>query len=266
MNRSRPSALPVIAWAAFSALVSGCEQRIDVGSSVLWTAGFESGGLDEWTGVDGGGTSLEPSSSAIVVASEHAHHGSFAAKMTVTATRARSMSTLDRNGNLPEQGYYSAWFYLPEATSVSNTPPQQYWSLMRFRGRAVVTDSKTMFPIYDINLKSLASGAMSLRVYDVVLSQDAPMIEEEPLVPLARWFQVEAFYRNAPDATGRLSLWLDGTLVADIAKATGPSGWVGWSVANVIVGLSTEALTLYTDDCALSQVRVGPTGLLSTEE
>lgn len=259
MSQCPTSRLPVI---ILTAMAAGCGQTIDVGSDLLWTADFEAGNLDEWTAIEGGGRTVGPSSSALGVSSEQAHGGSFAAKMTITTSLDRALSTLDRNGSLPEEAYYSAWFYLPQAASVSNEPFRQYWSIMRFRARTIATDPSTMRPTYDIDLESLPSGQMALRVFDVGLSQDVPLLESDPLVPVGRWLHVEALYRNAPDATGRLSLWLDGLLVADIAKATGAYGWAGWSVANVGVDLTPQTVSVFVDDCAISRVRVGPTGLL----
>jgi hypothetical protein len=164
---------------------------------------------------------------------------------------------------LPDQGYYSSWFYLPQSASLPNAPVLQYWAIMRFRARTVADDPSAAFDLYDIDLRSSASGAMTLRVFDYALFADAAMVESDPPVPVGRWFQVEAFYRNAPDANGRLSVWLDGRLVADIAKPTGASGWVGWRVGNMGLNLDPKTVTLYLDDCALSRVRVGPTGLLA---
>jgi hypothetical protein len=250
---------------ALAAWGAACGQRIDVGSELMWTARFESGNFDEWTGVAGGSTLTSPSSNELVPSSEQAHHGTFAAKMTMTTPLdpVPAHSSLNRDGNLPDEGYYSAWFFLPQSASLPNAPVLQYWAIMRFRARTVATDPNSVFDLYDIDLRSLASGEMALRVFDYIPFADAAMVESDPLVPVGRWFQVEAFYRNAPDATGRLSLWLDGRLVADIAKATGATGWVGWGVGDMGLGLSPQTVTLYVDDCALSRVRVGPSGLLT---
>ena len=48
-------------------------------------------------------------------------------------------------------------------------------------------------------------------------------------MPVGQWFQVEAFYRNTQDTTGRLTFWLDGRQIVDIANqptahAAGSSG------------------------------------------
>lgn len=259
MNRLTLCALLVAVFAT----MAGCGQRIDVGSDLLWTARFESGNLEEWTSVAGGGTVTTPPSNDVVVSSEQAHQGSFAAKLTTTTSSTPSLSVFSRDGNLPDEAYYSAWFYVPQAASAPNAPVGSYWVVMRFLERAVVADPSTVLEVYDIDLRELDSGAMTLRVFDYDLFDDAPLLVSDPLLPLGRWFQVEAFYRNAPDATARLSVWLDGTLVANLAKATGPSGWVGWRVGNIGQDLTPKTVTLYVDDCALSRTRVGPTGILS---
>jgi len=116
--------------------------------------------------------------------------------------------------------------------------------------------------LYDLNLESLASGDMVLRVFDVGQSQDAPMVEGEARVPIGRWFHLEAFYRNAPDAGSRFAVWLDGAPAADLSNAASAPGSVGWSVANVGADLSPRTVSLYVDDCAVSRTRVGPEGQL----
>jgi hypothetical protein len=81
-------------------------------------------------------------------------------------------------------------------------------------------------------------------------------------VPTGAWFQIEAFYRNANDATGRLTVWLDGREVANVAKPTGPPGWVAWNVGSVVEQITPQTVIVYVDDCAISRTQVGPTGLL----
>lgn len=58
-------------------------------------------------------------------------------------------------------------------------------------------------------------------------------------------------------------LHANGRLVADLAKATEAPGWVGWRVGSMGLDLDQKTFTVYVDDCVLSRVRVGPTGLLA---
>jgi hypothetical protein len=241
-------------------VVSACGQQLDVGSDLLWTSRFESGIFDEWTSLPGGSTWTSSPANFIATSGEHVHAGSYAAKLTITTPSdgSRAISSLMREGGLPDEAYYSAWYYLPQKESVG-----AYWVLMKFRRRTNVTDANTVAELFDIDLKSLSSGEMALRIYDHTLPGDAAMLVVDPVVPVGNWFQLEAFYRNASDATGRLTLWLDGKLIADVVKATGTPGWVAWELSNIGESLTPQTVSLYVDDCAISRMRVGPAGHLA---
>jgi hypothetical protein len=104
---------------------------------------------------------------------------------------------------------------------------------------------------------------MSLRVYDH-RNGDLPLsVPQPPDVPVNTWFQLEAFYRDASDSTGRFTLWLNGQTILDWQGATGLTSWVAWDVVSVGEALFPEPAILYVDDCAVSRTRVGPTGLLA---
>jgi hypothetical protein len=105
---------------------------------------------------------------------------------------------------------------------------------------------------------------MTLALYDHRTAADHPLDVPDPIVPVEQWFQLEAFYRPANDATGRLTFWLDGQQVVDIAGAsTSPTSWVEWDAISVGENLTPPTATLYVDDCAISRSRVGPTGQLT---
>jgi hypothetical protein len=249
-----------VAGAALCALmVPGCGQQLDVGSDLLWTARFEGNNLGEWTAVLGGGESTAPSSNTLATSNEFAHKSTYAAKMVITTPSDGSQAgaNLVRNGNLPVEAYYSAWYYLPQSVSVGT-----YWVIMKFRMRTDINDASTETELYDIDLRNPSSGQMSLRIYDH-RDGDLTLSVTDPVVPVGNWFQLEAFYRNADDNTGRLVLWLDGKEIANIVKPTGPAGWTAWDVGSIGVNLTPAAVTLFIDDCAISHTRVGLGGLLA---
>jgi hypothetical protein len=168
-----------------------------------------------------------------------------------------------RSGNLPNQAYYSAWYYLPQSVAVGF-----YWVIMKFRYRTVIDDPTTEGELFDVNLTSPSSGVMSLRLYDHQSSGtqpagDQPLKVPNPPVAVNAWFQIEAFYRAASDSTGQLTLWLNGQEILDLPGATGPAGWVAWDVVSVAESLTPEPAIIYVDDCAISKTRIGLTGLLS---
>ena len=81
-----------------------------------------------------------------------------------------------------------------------------------------------------------------------------------PPVPIGQWFQIEAFYRSAPDDTGRVTVWQDGVLVIDVSGGpTAPTSYVEWSVGSLADGLTPPTASLYIDDVAIARRRLGPT-------
>jgi hypothetical protein len=241
-------------------LALGCGQDLDVGSDVLWSSRFEGGNFAEWTPVPFGfGTYNATAPNTIAVSSERAHQGTYAAKLTVSGTATNTQgigSSLVQNGGLPTQAYYSAWYYLPQSVTVG-----YYWVIMKFR--AALGNPPTHGELFDVNFTSPSAGKMSLRVYDH-RNPNLPLDGAEfPDVPVNTWFQLEAFYRDANDSTGRLTLWLNGVQILDWQGATGLTSWVAWDVVSVGQDLLPEPAILYVDDCAISRTRVGPTGLLA---
>jgi hypothetical protein len=246
-------------------LASGCGQDLDVGSDVLWSSRFEGGNFAEWTPVPFGfGNESATAPNTIEVSSERAHRGTYAAKLTAsgTATNPQGIgASLVQNGGLPSQAYYSAWYYLPQSVTVG-----YYWVIMKVR--AELGNPPTQKELFDVNLTNPSAGKMSLRVFD---NRDPPYGGDLPLdvpnfppdVPVNTWFQLEAFYRDASDSTGRLTLWLDGVQILDWQGPTGLTSWVAWDVVSVGWGLLPEPAILYVDDCAVSRTRVGPAGLLA---
>lgn len=232
-----------------------------MGSDVLWTARFESGTFGEWT--DSGGSAEARSPNTIQVSTQVVHEGGFSAKLGVSTPTSgvQQSSSFGLGGSLPVEAYYSAWYYLPSRISVG-----VFWVVMKFRTRRVATDASTDDELYDLNLRTLPSGDMSLRLYSHRPGGDVPLDAPDPIVPIGRWFQIEAFYRNVPDATARIAFWLDGRPIVDVLGR--PSGalaspWVGWDVCSIAQNLTPPAADLYVDDVAVSRTRVGPTGILA---
>jgi len=243
------------------AALAGCS-RLDVGSDLLWTSRFETGDFTEWTGVAGGQAQAFPMPpNTIDVSSGQAHNGSHSAALSINAGSdgTQESAALARAGGLPTEAYYSAWYYLPSGVSVGT-----FWVIFKFRMRTNADDPNTAGELYDMDVATLPSGQMTLALYDHQVGADRPLDAMNPIVPVERWFQLEAFYRAANDNTGRLTFWLDGQQVVDFAGApTSPTSWVEWDVCSVGKNLTPSMATLYVDDCAISRSRVGPAGQLT---
>jgi hypothetical protein len=253
-----------VACALIGLAGAGCGPTLDVGSDVLWSARFEGGTFGEWTGTPGGGVNANPMPPNLVeVSIDHTHkESSYAAKLTIDAgpDGTQQNAGLVRKGNLPTEAYYSAWYYVPHSVTVGT-----FWVIFKFRMRAVAEDPTSESELYDFDLVNLPTGEMSVQLYDHRMGGFAvPLDVASPVVPVGVWFQVEAFYRNAPDATGRVTYWLDGQQVVDVANhAMAPTPWVEWDAVSVGVNLTPSMEVLFIDDCAVSLTRVGPSGIIA---
>jgi len=235
-----------------------CGGNIDVGSDVLWTARFEGGSFDEWINAPGGWAGASSATGSVAVSGEHAHAGLLAAKLLVEAPSGAGPQSagMSRRGDLPAEGYYSAWYYLPQMVHVG-----EYWVIFKFRRRAVVDDPSSEGELFDLGLGNDANGEMTLHLFDHRVSAIVPLQVAELVVPVGVWFQVEAYYRNASDSTGALAVWFDGEAVLDLeGVATSPTSWIEWDVLSLASDLTPTGATLLVDDCAMSRRRVGPGG------
>lgn len=258
--RTRGSVVAAAIVLACAALGAGCGPDLGVGSDVLWSATFESNSFNEWTAVPGRGAEAFPEPrDSIVVSSDQAHSGTYSVKMTIdTSVAGEQQNTLlSRVGDLPVEGYYSAWYYLPNAVTVGT-----YWVIFKFRLRTDANDALTTTEFYDLDLVNSSPGQMSLVLYDHISQfHEIPLDVPHPAVPVGRWFQIESYYRNAQDNTGRITFWLDGQQIIDInGHAMAPTPWIEWEVCSIGEDLAPSPAVIYADDCALSATRVGPSG------
>jgi len=247
---------------ALAAIAAGCGPDLKVGSDVLWSATFETGSFSEWTDLGRGAEAFPESGDSIAVSREHAHDGNYAAKLIIDTSIAgeQQNTLLSRVGDLPVEGYYSAWYYLPSAVTVGT-----YWVIFKFRLRTNAADESTTTEFYDLDLVNRSPGQMSLVLYDhSPTGHEIPLDMPHPSVPVGTWFQIESFYRNAQDNTGRLTFWLDEHQIIDInGQPMAPTSWIEWEVCSIGEDLTPSPAVLYIDDTALSVTRVGPTGRIT---
>ena len=259
MGRAGKIQCATMALAALAA-ACGCTPHAQVASDLLWISTFEDGTFSEWTDPGGGGPTSDPLPNAVEVSTEQAHRGGRAAKFTIatTTTDVQANASLMRKAGLPIEAYYSAWYYVPSAVTIGT-----FWTIFKLRVRTVADDPNTEDELYDANIYSQPSGEMRFWIFDHRIQGQIPEQIEDPVVPVGRWFHVEAFYRNAQDTTGHATFWFDGQLVADIpAKPMGPTPWIEWDTSSIGINLSQNPVTLYVDDAAISRTRVGPDGIL----
>ncbi len=242
-----------------------CSNHVNVGSSLLWFAQHETGDFTEWTAGSKGGYSADAPDTSVVISTDFAHSGTQSVKLTNGAPAAQvngapppyETGRLWRQDDFPEAAYYSAWYYLPQAYQTTVD-----WRVMEFQVPDA-GDGGTNGFLMDVDLRSLANGDLIIDLFDHRAPYlRSPTAEPALPIPIAQWFQIEVFYRNVGDDTGRFTLWLDGQVNYDIQRPFGLSSTVYWSPCSSTEGISPTPSDLYVDDAAVSLVRVGPTGRL----
>ena len=265
----------------FPLLSLGCSRTLDLGTDILWSTGFEDGGLESLSAPPGaGGVYVQDAgNSSVVLTTEHAHSGRYSLKVTSSATLKVPTpgppggGGIYKTGPFPVGAYYSAWYYLPHPYATTTT-----WTILQF---PAVLDPDAgpsgVNPVLELDLESQEDGSMTLLLSDTNRQYlTSPLPVPPPLVVAGRWFQLEAYYRNAVDATGHLTLWFNGTEIYDVARPTnapigdgGQNPNVYFSPCSLVYQLGpsdAEVAELYVDDVAISWTRVTPEGVLQVPQ
>lgn len=262
---TRPLAGVIFAVAVTSPACSAPPMNVGQDPDILWWTDHETGDTSDWLqgGSDAGQIyvlSTSPFDSATLVVSPGvARSGRFAMRSTVTTGVVGPPVTtlaIRKGPSLPAEAYYSAWFYVPAAST-----PVNYWLCFKFRSRTTPADPNTVLELWDLDLYPVAgpNSPLFINLFHHAPSQPLRMAGA-PAVPIGKWFQIEAFYRPAADPSGRLTVWQDGTIIYDVTGPTAPTSYVEWSVGEASDGLAPPGTaSLYVDDAAISRRRLGPT-------
>jgi hypothetical protein len=239
---------------------AACDRRVDLGAigdggaSLLWSATFEPGNLSEWMGDGHGGLFNENINIALVptATTTIAHGGRYAGLVTLSpAAGMTSTNYLFRNAPAPTAAYYSAWFYIPSSVTIGT-----WLSLTHFRG-SQTADGNNLSAIWDVNLYPLPDGTLAAQLFDYVNQKNTRQAAPIPVL-FDTWVQFEVYFVKATDATGRIEVWQDGTLILEReGLATVPTDWLQWDAGGACDALSSSPATVYVDDAAISTARLG---------
>ena len=249
MFRSVPSSrLLLLAWLfTCLAVAPACGRQLDLGSDLVWSATHETGDLSEWsTGAPGGSIADSPDT-GVAISTDYAHSGQYSVKLTNGAVGAIHIARVWRQANFPKEAFYSAWYYLPRAYQTKIN-----WTIMQFR---TPTDNPTVLSQFlDVDMRSLPGGELILSIYDHRPQYlRLPTADPAVVLPVGHWFQIEVFFRNVPDDTGRFTLWVDGKLNYDIVRRPmAPIPTVYWTPCSITSDLTPTQSELYVDDAAVS--------------
>lgn len=209
-----------------------------------WSSGFE-GGFCDFARVDGFCYG-DPGASYTLVTSP-VHSGRFAAAFSVRgdgSNRAKQVRCV-RQGRFPMEGYYSAWYFIPAfATNLDN------WNLLHFQGADPPADLRNL---WDVSLVSDDSNALRLRLLSYESLLDPEYADAMEPIPIGAWFQIKVRFRRASNATGELSVFQDGELVAQMTNlVTDDTIWGQLYVGNYATDLMPVDSTVFVDDVVFS--------------
>jgi hypothetical protein len=242
------SALAVAALTALGA----CSDQIHLGSE--WFADHETGDLSQWAegGASAGGQIQTTDAELTVVSSPSPHGGRFTARSAISPTgRGTSYARLYRWGELPNDAYYKVWMWIPARYTIG-----QYWNVFEFQGRTDPADPNSYKYLWSLDLEQASNGDMSWYLYDDLRGRNYPPATPT-VAPIGRWFLVEAFMHQATDNSGRVTFWIDGTLLVDVpGVSTVLSAWLSWNVGGAAPDITAQPAEIFLDDAAIT--RTGP--------
>lgn len=252
------SSSPFFVFAAAALATCGCAPA-DLGQdpNFIWWTDHETGNLADWD--QGGSHWTYPQGGAnleVVTLPNPTRSGKYSLMSSVRsqATGIQAAAQTLRTSGLPEEAYYSAWYYLPAPITQTT-----YWAFFQYRSRNA--DNSTVFNVWDLEVLVDDNGAMYLSLYlHAFGSVSAARTDAHtPSIPIGQWFQVEAFLRAVNDTTGRLTIWLNGTQIFDVLpQQTMPSSYIEWVVGGLTESINPDPAVVFIDDAAVTKRQLGP--------
>lgn len=246
-------------------------------TGMIWKASYEAGNLAEW---ENGGEVNAKSPSFSESTTQLVQAGNFAMALNLSGAdgeedewagirmkwMAKGWVEKDDFRNLPDEGYYSSYFYIPVA------PESEDWELMSWRQAVLGIDGqqsrKTLYRIY--GFKEEESGDVLLGLFGHVDGNGN--YQEDPIelafstaaIPVSTWSHLECKYRWSRFHTGCITCWIDGNLVWNVQNAITELDERfyeyprQWSVSSLSEESAPSAFSTFVDDAVISLRQVGP--------
>lgn len=197
---------------------------------VIWTGDAETGDFSQWKSL-----AISGKADAQIVTSP-THSGRYSIRLNNwdvdgnhnAGVRLNLQGPFGPNPeNLPNDGYYSAWYYIPFAfEGHSNTFQFKQSKATRWdsNGKPI---SKTRVMLWKAGLYWSGDGTYDLEIRSRInqstgewQSQSQRLGIVDTNIPVGRWFHLEARYKWGQNGTGRTTLWVDGRQVWDRTGST----------------------------------------------
>jgi hypothetical protein len=249
---------------------SGCEPPLDVGSwrcaaaplfippdgsltprgkdtiiSPNWQTGFEDG----FCGYsDVYGFCYAASDAKVSVVNSPVRTGRRAAAFSITTDTEKSgeQTRCVREGTLPEEAYYGAWFYLPRGTT-----DETNWNLIHFQG---ANEADPLHNLWDVTVLITDGGNLVPWLRGFVEGGPAIPPSTDFELPVDKWFSLHVKLRRSAEPNGEVALYLNGELVVERTDVvTDDTEWGQWYVGNLAGALTPAESTIYVDDVSISK-------------
>ena len=236
--------------------------------TVLWSNGMEDGTLDGWGGAAmNGGGEFDSGSGVSTASRDVAHSGSWSAKMTLPDGSGGTRLFRWQEPRQYRDLVYSAWFYIPQAHTLTGNPSSRFWNLFQFKSRST---ADSVDPMWDLTVSNPSPGRMHLNLDWSPRTLEGPQPGQSGFrrfthagadVPVGRWFQLTGQLRQSNGFDGALRIWQDGQLLFDLAGIRTSyadcafNTWCGsneWSINNYSDALSPAPAVIYTDDASIA--------------
>jgi len=181
------------------------------------------------------------------VVTDPVHTGPFAAAFDMNSsesTGARQTRCV-REGVLPSEAYYGAWYYVPSYLSAA----AHSWNLFHFQGGM---PGQRLDGLWDVSMDD-SSGVLAAYIANLKGGEPHDRPTPQP-IPMNRWFQLEFYLKSAPDTTGEVALFQDGQeLVRVTGLITNDTPFTQWYVGNWTATIAPNSPTssLYVDDVSV---------------
>lgn len=171
--------------------------------------------------------------------------GRTAAAFSVSTESGRSGTRCVREGILPNDAIYGAWFWIPEKIE-----PRSNWNLMHFQDSDQPGNPQQQYR-WDVSIGTNDDDELSLHVLEFP-TRDRFTPAVATTIPIGEWFHVELRWRRADAPDGQVTLFQDGVPILDLTEIDA-SGfeWGQWHVGNLADELEPANSTIYVDDVGI---------------
>lgn len=284
-GRAKPTTTTTTSTTTTTTTAPAPKPIASAGGGVVWRADMESGNLNEWDGFD-----ISRNGDAYA-STRYAKSGRYSMAMEVTnassgtAVRAKAHDVDGYSGatNLPNDAYYSAWFYIPSYVHVGDgngNGSSDGWNIFQWKQAGYRNGNTHLKLLEAIKLVDWGNG-YGLRL-QTRTSSSGQWIHPEvrtiadskgPLVGVGQWFHIEA-RRVWHETNGRITVWVNGKQLWDLTGIktlydVNDSDWrYNWTSGNrsrfyLVNNYVTDdhrpnSHILYVDDARIALNRQGP--------